>query len=146
MDKIAISKIVEFRRKKTLSSEMTFVNNLKKTKPKSEPGEGGDYWIHSLSTIGSVFRSEQNELLDEKVEVLQEKYKASDAKISKNMFQRNIKILSGFMSFNFAKLKPKLKLEYLSKPKDKSILMLRGLPIQVLLEIPHKQTPVNRSK
>lgn len=131
MEKISISNIVEFRRKSP-KSQITFINNLKVPKPKSKPDEGGNYWVHSLSTIGSVFKSEQNDLLGEKIEVLREKHSASDAKISKDMFQRNIKILSDFEDFKFSKLKPNLELNYLPKPNDKSILIIKGVPIQVL--------------
>jgi len=131
MEKISISNIVEFRRKSP-KSQITFINNLNNPKPKSNPGEGGDYWVHSLSTISSVFKSEKTELLQEKTETLKEKYASSDAKISKDMFQRNIKILSGFEDFRFLRFKPNVKLTYLSKPKDKSILSIKGIPIQVL--------------
>jgi hypothetical protein len=131
MDKISISNIVAFRRKSE-NSQITFINNLRKTKPESSSEGGGDYWIHSLSTVSNVFKGERKELLNDKMEILREKHDQAGATISKNMFQRNINILSDFENFNFKRLKPKSKLEYLPRPKDKSILIIKGIPIQVL--------------
>ena len=49
MEKVAVSKIVEFRRK-SKDSQKTFVNNLQK--PKAEKtGDGGDYWTTSAKRI-----------------------------------------------------------------------------------------------
>lgn len=131
MEKISISNVVEYRRKSS-NSQVTFVNNLRKTKEVKNSDGGGNYWIHSLSTISTVFVSEQNERINEKIDILIEKHDVSTAKISKNMYQRNITILHNFEDFDFSHLKPNFELEYLPKPKDKSILTIEGLPVQIL--------------
>lgn len=48
------------------------------------------------------------------------------------MYQRNIEILHNFEDFSFSDFKPKFELQYLLKSKDKSILTIKGIPIQVL--------------
>ncbi len=131
MKKISVSNIVEFSRK-TPNSQKTFVINLAKPKKENTSEEGGNYWIHSLSTIGNVFHSGNKELLNEKLDILVEKFENSTAKISKGMFKRNIEILHNFEDFDFLQLKPKYELKYLSKPHNKSILTIKDIPVQVL--------------
>lgn len=131
MEKISISNIIEFRRR-TPSSQISFINNLNKPKEKGDEGSGGDYWIHSISTIAKIFISEKKDLLKEKIGILSEKHNASSYNISKDMYSRNISILSSFENFKIARIKPNFKLEYLTRPKDKSIVSIKGLPVQVL--------------
>lgn len=130
MEKISVSNIVEFGRKKTPESQLTLINNLRKPRKEDNSDGGGNYWIHSLSTINSTFISEDNNTITEKINILIGKIEAASAKISKDMFQRNINILYNFEDFEFAKLKPKVDLSYLSKPKSKSIIAIKDLPLQ----------------
>uniref|UniRef100_F4C8W0 Uncharacterized protein n=1 Tax=Sphingobacterium sp. (strain 21) TaxID=743722 RepID=F4C8W0_SPHS2 len=132
MEKISVSNIIEFGRKKTPASKLTLINNLRKPKKEDNSEGGGNYWIHSLSTINSTFVSEDNNAVVEKIDILIDKIEAATAKISKDMFQRNINILYNFEDFEFAKLKPTVELSYLSKPNSKSIITIKGLPLQVL--------------
>lgn len=69
MKKITIPNIKEFTRK-TPESRLAFVNNLKESKLESEVEGGGNYWIHSLSTIGRVFKTEELSELDMKIDIL----------------------------------------------------------------------------
>lgn len=128
MEKLSIANLVDFHRKSD-KSKITFANNLK-VDTKAEKGSGGDYWIHSLSTIGKVFKENESDLFDAKIEILQGKKEVATAKISKDMFQRNIDILSGFKDFDYESIKPKEKLIYYKKPEIKSIVEIDGLPIQ----------------
>lgn len=129
MDKLTLSNIVDFRRKSE-TSKVTFVNKLKKPKETTEVG-GGDYWIISTSSASNYFRNEDLNEIDEKIEEVTEKKAVAPAKISKNMFQKNIDILSNFDEIEMDKVKPNFKLSYISKPKSKSIIKVRALPIQV---------------
>lgn len=45
------------------------------------------------------------------------------------MYQRNINILQDFEGFDFNQLKPRSKLIYQKKPKDKSIVAINGLSL-----------------
>ncbi|MCD6010644.1 MAG: hypothetical protein K0Q79_506 [Flavipsychrobacter sp.] len=132
MHKISIKNIVEFKRKKSENSKRTLINNLKSAKPKNEEESGGDYWIHSVSTISTVFRTEENERVRKKIDIIKDKKEAATAKISKDMFSRNIDILHNFEDINFSDYKPKPALRYLSKPQYMSVLKVRNVPIQVL--------------
>lgn len=132
MEKISVSNIVEFGRKKTPASQLTLINNLRKPKKEDNSDGGGNYWIHSLSAINSTFVSEDNNAIIEKIDVLIDKIEVATAKTSKDMFQKNINILYNFEDFEFSKLKPEAELSYLSKPKSKSIITIKGLPLQAL--------------
>lgn len=134
MKKISISNVVEFQRKSP-KSQLNFLINILKTKSKSEQEldkGGGNYWVHSLSTISKTFINDDKELIKDKLNILNDKLESATAKISKNMYQRNIEILHNFEDFSFSDFKPKFELQYLLKSKDKSILTIKGIPIQVL--------------
>jgi|SRR5690606_19133605 len=133
MEKIPVSSIVAFRRKGP-AGQQTLINNLRtpKKKEKGEEDSGGNYWITSLSSISNAFKLEENTPITDKIEVAIEKMEAAGAKITKDMFQRNINILYNFEDFDFSSWKPKAKLGYLKRPKIKSIVVVKGLPIQVL--------------
>lgn len=129
MEKVAVSKIVEFRRK-SKDSQKTFVNNLQKSKAE-KTGDGGDYWTTSVSAISSTYKSGKKNLIKNKIEELIGKHNVATAKISKNMYQRNIEILYNFEDFDFSIYKPKIEFTYISKPNDKSIIKIKGIPVQV---------------
>jgi len=133
MEKISISNVVEFKRKKTPASQVTLINKLKNPKPKKENAEeGGNYWVHSLSTIANAFRESTNDLILDKIDVLLDKQEVATSRQTKNMFQKNIDILTRFDEYDFTLIRPNFTLTYLKKPKDKSILVIEDLPIQVL--------------
>nr|WP_121272493.1 hypothetical protein [Pedobacter schmidteae] len=133
MEKISISNIVEFRRKKSAASKAALINKLKNPKPKIEDNEeGGNYWIHSLSTIGNTFKEDSNELILAKIDILLDKQETAKNSQTKSMFQKNIDILQRFEEYDFSQLRPQAKITYLKRPKHKSILIIEDLPIQVL--------------
>jgi hypothetical protein len=129
MKKTTIPNIVEFTRK-TPESRLTFVHNLMKPKIETETEGGGNYWIHSLSAIGQVFKTEELKDLEEKINILNEKRNNSTAQISKHMFQRNIEVLQSAKDLDFSELKPNFDVKYLPKPK--SVQAIDELPIQIL--------------
>lgn len=134
IDKISVNTVVDFQRIKSERAQLTFLNNLRKPKPEKESDEnnGGNYWVHSVSTISNVFTSENNKEILDKIDIIDEKHTKATAKISKVMFQRNINILYNFEDFDFSQLKPKFKLSYLSKPRRESVIQIQGIPVQVL--------------
>lgn len=131
--KISVSKVVEFNRKSE-KAKQTFITNLKNSKPKESLGEGGDYWIHSLSTIAKVFLSENKETLDDRIIELSGKREASKAKISKDMFQRNVEIVQNFREVDIPSFKPRNAFKRIPKTDSKSVLKIQDIPVQV---IPH---------
>lgn len=129
MKKVTVKNLIEFRGKNE-RTKITYVNNLKKEKKKSDDGSGGDYWISCLSAIRNAFRLDNDDLLDEKIELLQAKIEVTENKGIKNQFQRNIDIINSFKDHDFQYLKPNTDLIFLKQPKVKSILEIKGLPIE----------------
>jgi len=128
MEKITIKNLIDFRRKNE-RTRITFVHNLKKEK-KSDDSSGGDYWISCLSAITNAFKYENTDLLEAKIELLRDKIKYSQIKRIKDQFQRNIDILSNFQDFDFQHLKPNSDLTFLKQPKIKSIIDIKGFPVE----------------
>lgn len=130
MEKIRIKELIKFRRK-SVRARITLVNNLKLNQAMgNDRSSGGDYWISCLSALANTFKYDDTELLNEKIDLLIEKIKATQDKRIKNEFQRNLDVLYNFSDFDFHELKPNVKLTYLNKPTNKAILDVKGLPIQ----------------
>ncbi|MFD1095608.1 hypothetical protein [Salegentibacter chungangensis] len=131
MEKIPTAKIIEFRRKKTDSSKLTLVNNLKKPREKKENSDGGNYWTTSISSISQYYKEDGQDIILDKIDDLLGRHDLANAKISKIMYQRNIEILHNFEDFDFDSFRPSSKITYISKPVDKSVINISGVPIQV---------------
>src|SRR6187402_1494715 len=133
MEKIPISKVVEFRGHNE-GPRITLINNLKKPKkPKKEnSSDGGDYWTTSVSAISKTYKEEDLNIIKDKIYEVGQKRENAPAKISKDMFQRNVEILHTFEQFDFKPFKPNFELKYISKPRNKSIFKINDVPIQVL--------------
>lgn len=114
MKKVTVKNLIEFRGKNE-RTKITYVNNLKKEKKKSDDGSGGDYWISCLSAIRNAFRLDNDDLLDEKIELLQAKIEVTENKGIKNQFQRNIDIINSFKDHDFQYLKPNTDLIFLKQ-------------------------------
>src|SRR5690606_39323086 len=125
MNKITITNLVDFSRK-TPVGRQTLVNNLKTPKVKATDEEsGGDYWISALSCISRAFVDNRSNPIGDKIDELIDKIEVHEAKITKDMYQRNINILQNFEEFDFETLKPQTELTYHKKPKDKSIVAIK---------------------
>jgi len=77
MKKVTVKNLIKFRGKND-RTKITFVNNLRNEKKKSDDGSGGDYWISCLSAIRNTFKSNNIDLLDEKIDLLRNKIKISE--------------------------------------------------------------------
>ncbi|MGJ1406875.1 hypothetical protein [Sphingobacterium siyangense] len=130
MNKITVTNLVDFGRK-TPKGRQTLINSLKAPKINNPDDGGGDYWISALSCLARVFFNNSYNLIGDKIDELIDKIEDAQAKISKDMFQRNIKILQEFEDFDFNTLKPQGKLTAFKKPKDKSIVAIKRLPLFV---------------
>ena len=129
MKKVTVKNLIEFRGKNE-RTKITYVHNLKKEKKKTEESSGGDYWISCLSAIRNSFKENDETLLDEKIKLLQNKIKITEIKRIKDQFQRNIDIVESFKDFDIQNLKPNVDLTFLKQPKIKSLLDIKGLPIE----------------
>jgi hypothetical protein len=129
MEKLTVKNLIDFRRKSD-RTKLSFINNLKREKAVEDSSGGGDYWISCLSAISNTFRDQNTDLLDKKIEYLKEKIKYTEDKRIKDQFQRNIDILINFEDFDFQHLKPSNDLTYHIQSKIKSILDIKGFPIE----------------
>ncbi|MCM4161277.1 hypothetical protein FHG64_06390 [Antarcticibacterium flavum] len=131
MEKFPTAKIIEFRRKKSDSSKLTLLKNLKTPKIKEKNSEGGNYWTTSISAISKYFKTEEKELILDKINDLLGRYNLAQAKTSKGMYLKNIEILHNFENFDFTSYKPESTLSYKAKPNEKSIVKIKGVPLQI---------------
>ena len=130
MEKITVKNLIEFRSKND-RTKITFVNNLhKEKKKKDDDGSGGDYWISCLSVIRNTFKYDNPNLLDEKINLLNDKIIVSNIKRIKDQFQRNIEIINNFKEYEFGHLKPNVDLVFLKQSKHNFILDIKGLPVE----------------
>ncbi len=129
MKKVTVKNLIEFRGKNE-RTRITFVNNLKKEKKKSEDGSGGDYWISCLSAVRNSFKYDNEDLLDDKISELADKIRVTEIKRIKDQFKRNIDILNNFKEYEIEHLKPNVDLTFLKQPKMKSLLDIKGFPIE----------------
>ncbi|OXB24844.1 hypothetical protein B0A80_03760 [Flavobacterium tructae] len=129
MKKVTIKELIEFREKND-RTKITFVKNLHKEKIKSEGNSGGDYWISCLSAIRNTFKSDNIDLLDEKIKLLQDKIRIEEHDKNKNQFQKNLDIVNNFKDYDFQHLKPNVDLNYLTQPKDQAIITIKKFPIE----------------
>ncbi|MCH2490859.1 MAG: hypothetical protein MK211_11985 [Flavobacteriales bacterium] len=131
MKNVPIKKLIEFRRYSE-RRKATFVYNLKKPKEKKERSDGGNYWVRSISALSTAFKNDDITILKERLDLLKDDYEATDRKQTKVMYQRNIDILYNFEDYDFSEIRPANNLTFLSKPTDKSIVKINGIPLQVL--------------
>lgn len=129
MEKLTVKNLVKFRGKNE-RTKITFVHNLKKEKEKSENESGGDYWVSCLSVIRNSFKSNNLNLLDEKIEYLRDKIRITEIKRIKDQFQRNIDLINNFKEYDFQHLKPNVELTFLTQPKTQTIIEIKELPIE----------------
>lgn len=130
MNKISVSNIVKYLRK-SAKGRITFLTNLKKPVVKKEEDDdsGGNYWVHSYSTVSKVFKTEELNSLDLKIDVVSEKKVKAELEKSKNMYQKNIDILFGAKEFDYKELKPYFDIKYLKN--SRLILNISEVPIEV---------------
>lgn len=128
LEKLPVKKLFEFRRL-SKTRKVTFTNNLKVGK-KPTSGDGGNYWVRSVSTISKAFKENDSSIITDKIDEVTNLYNLNQRTQTKTMYKRNIDILAKYKSFDFTKWRPTVDLKFLSKPR--SILEMNGLPIQVL--------------
>lgn len=129
MKKLSIKNLVDFRGKSDRSKK-NFVENIKFPKIEVPSEGGGDYWITSVSAVNNSYRSNDIEIVNEKIEELREKTRNTNQNIAKNMYQRNVAILQKYKSLDIKKLRPPEKVEFLKKSTANSVLTIKGLQIQ----------------
>lgn len=132
MDKVSVSKLVEFRRIKKEGPKQTFIRKLQKEKVQDPEKDGGgnDYWITSSSAVSATFWHNDKVYLENKIQELAVKIETNEHKNVKSQFQRNIDILVIMQDFDFESILPNTELKKLSVKKN--IITIADVPVQVL--------------
>jgi hypothetical protein len=131
MRKSSIKNLIEFRRFSKIR-KASFVRRLKTKAEDKSNSDGGNYWVRSITALSSAFRYNDNQIVKDRLEAIQEDFEITDRKQTKVMYQRNMDILYNFEDYDFSTLRPSDELTFLSKPKEKSLLDIGGLPIQII--------------
>lgn len=133
MQSIKIKELVEFKRKSD-KSRKSFAFRLKTREIKEkikDDEKGGDYWISSTSTIYNVFKQNNNDFYDSKIDELLFKYNNVENLRTKNMYLRNSNLLLRFKDFDLNELKPTLNLKFESIPKSYKLLNINDFPLYI---------------
>lgn len=128
MEKVGVSKLVEFRRIEKQDPKLTFVKNLQKPKAENS-GNGGDYWISCTSACAATFWNKDKVYLHDKIHELKEKIQATNHKGTKDQFQKNIDILFAMQEFDFESILPQAELK--KESLKQNIIPVYNLPVQV---------------
>lgn len=134
MEKITIKELVDFRRKSDKNKKKSFASKLKTRKAKEKKEDktgGGNYWIISSSCILNVFKTDDPNYYDEKIDEVSEKLRVTEIKNTKIMYQRNIDILTAFKDFDFSDLKPTQDLKYEKVVRSSTIITIKGFPLYI---------------
>jgi hypothetical protein len=129
MKKLSIKRIVEFRSKSD-KAKKTFATALKTDKPNLDLEGGGDYWISCLSAISNSYKANDLQIIINKKDELEDKFKETVYARTKTMYRRNINLLSKFENFDSKKTRPSNKVKFLTKHKADSILTIKGLQVE----------------
>lgn len=130
MKKLSVKDLVTFRNKSDRAKQ-NFANNIKVDKQKIPVEGGGDYWITCLSAISNSYKLNSLQPIVNKKDELEGKLETAENRKTKDMYRRNIKILSNYETFDFTPLRPTNELIFLKKKKDNYILVIKEIPIQV---------------
>ena len=131
MENVAISKLVEFRRK-TERSKRTFAEKLyhPPVQRKSEDG-GGDYWVRSLSAINNAYKANDNQIILDKIEDISGDLENTSILKTKSMYERNLQILHNFEDIDFKDLIPVTEFEFLERQAKKANFDVNDFPIKI---------------
>lgn len=132
MQKLTVKKLVDFRNR-TDRGKLTYVMRLNQAvNPDATPkGEGGDYWVTSISSLISSFKANDISGAHDKVVELEKKRSKTKLKQTRDMYARNINILEQFSATDFKKWRPSKVLEFPKTPKRKIVFSVKGFDVQV---------------
>lgn len=131
MEKVSVSKLIDFRRITKEGPKQTFIRNLRKGKVQDPDKNdiGGDYWITSSSAVAATFWYNDKKYLEDKIQDLSYKIELTEFQRTKNQFQKNIDLLVIMQDFDFQSILPNAELKKLSVKKN--IITIANVPIQV---------------
>ena len=130
MEKISLSKLIDFRRK-TDKTKLSFINNINKAEISESDGGGGDYWVSCVSAINYIFKTDDTSFIEKKIDYLYAKIDQTEKKGTKDRFQKNIDILHVFEEFDYKHLKPSEELSFHKNSNSKSLININGVIIEI---------------
>ncbi|MFN7687505.1 MAG: hypothetical protein ACK5OP_07210 [Sphingobacteriales bacterium] len=130
MRKITVKNIIIFR-KKTDKTKKTFLKTLEKVKA-GDTESGGNYWVRSISAINNAFKTNNNQIIREKIEDITDDLNITKRTQTKDMYQRNLAILHNYEDFDFSTWYPNKTFKILDKSNKKSVIEIGHIPIQIL--------------
>ena len=139
MRKLSVKNLVDFR-KSSDRAKRNFVQRIKSNKTATITEGGGDYWTISLSAVGNAFKQDDLQIIHEKIAEVQQKLKSSKITGPQLMYQRNIAILQNYLNTDIKKLRPDRKLLFPKKSTGNTLLIIKGLEIEVDAKRSHAYT------
>lgn len=130
MEKLSIKDMVAFRGKSDRAKK-SYAEALKIGKKENEAESGGDYWISCLSAISNSYKSNNLQLIKDKKEELVAKVKETAYDRTKQMYRRNLAVLTDYESYGHTALIPKKKITFLKQYKRNFLLPIKGFYLQV---------------
>jgi hypothetical protein len=130
MEKLSIKDMVRFRGKSE-KAKKNYAEALKVGKKENDSDGGGDYWISCLSAISNSYKSNNPQFIKDKKEELLAKIKETGYDKTKQMYRRNISVLSDYENYDHNKLVPKKKITFLKQYQPNFLLPIKGFHLQV---------------
>lgn len=130
MKELSIKKIIEYnsysdRRKSTMLGKLRVDSIFSNSK------DARDYWHRSLSSIRKSFKTENYQLLIDRIESLANDHSKSTIKKTKIMYERNIQVLRNFLDFDYSILIPAHKIRFISQNNEVSIININGIHLKI---------------
>jgi hypothetical protein len=139
---ITVKQVVEFA---TLTErrQKTFVKKLSEVKSDAAQAEGRDYWIRSLSGIGTAFKLNDNSIIKYRIELIEEEKKKPIVNQTRIMYDRNISNLQNFESYDFNQLRVNPNISFKKHEAINSKISIQDIDLKVkpsfLFEYQEKQ-------
>jgi len=129
MKALSIKKIIEYnsfstKRRATmvgkLQIESIFSNNNSR-----------DYWHRSLSAIRRAFKTNDYQILTDRIDSISDDYSKTSVRTTKLMYERNNLILRNFLQFDYNKLLPQKKVRFISQNSDVSAINVNNIQLKI---------------
>lgn len=130
MKVLTIKNIYNYHHAKTERSKLTILSKLNKDVI-ADSNDPRNYWHRSLTAISKAFKKEDHQIIIDRIEGIKEDYTFCTNRLTKLMYERNIRILNNFLDFNFGVWKPQKKIQFISHNNVKSTITINGLQVKI---------------
>jgi len=130
LNDVSIKELIDWR-SMSKRRRTTFITKLKTPKETNIGGDGGNYWIRSVSGIRMSYKLNDKSIIEERLEYLNNDLKLTDRNQTKVMYNRNAVLLQNFVGFDFSEYRPSDDMNFLSQPSSKAYLDIKGVSVKV---------------